>query len=240
MADKLVIKNLYKSYRKKTTVKGISFTLSRGEIVGLLGPNGAGKSTTFHMLAGFAPVSSGTIHLNDISLTTQNPAQRARMGLSYLPQEPCIFRKMTVIDNLKAAIEVQPDLTPLAQKQLLDDLIAKFSLTKLLPTLGYQLSGGERRRVELARTLVTRPKFLLLDEPFAGVDLLMINELKQLLILLKEENIGVLITDHNAKEILSCAQNILILYEGKLIAEGSSDEITSQPQANLYFGHNFS
>ncbi len=239
MADELVINNLCKSYGKKITVHSISFTLSRGEIVGLLGPNGAGKSTTFHMLAGFAPVSSGTIHLNGVSLTTQNPAHRARMGLSYLPQEPSIFRKMTVLDNLKAAIEVQPNLGSIAQKDLLEELITKFSLNKLLPTLGQQLSGGERRRVELARTLVTKPKFLLLDEPFAGVDLLMISELKQLLILLKDENIGVLITDHNAKEILSCAQNILILYEGKLIAQGPSTEITSQPHANLYFGHNF-
>jgi lipopolysaccharide export system ATP-binding protein len=237
--DRLVIKNLSKNYGKRETVRNISFTLSRGEIVGLLGPNGAGKSTTFHMLAGFSPVSAGTIHLNDTSLTTHNPAQRAKMGLSYLPQEPSIFRKMTVLDNLKAAIEVQPNLNLTQQKQLLDELIAKFSLIKLLATLGYQLSGGERRRVELARTLVTKPKFLLLDEPFAGVDLLMIHELKMLLILLKEENIGVLITDHNAKEILSCAQKVLILYQGQLIAEGPSDSITSQPHAALYFGHNF-
>nr|WP_246226770.1 ATP-binding cassette domain-containing protein [Entomospira culicis] len=230
------MQSLVKYYKSYLATDNVSFDLYPGEIVGLLGTNGAGKSSIFKMIAGFLRWDAGNILLNGTALPSHSPETRARRGLAYMPQEPSIFRKMSVQDNLLAGIEM---LYPKASDAhvKLEQLSTEFNLTKLLSQPASTLSGGERRRLELARALAIQPNVLLLDEPFAGVDLRYTQELGSLITPLKKKDIAILITDHNAKEILSLADRILLLHQGRLIAQAKSDEILDHPQAHLYFSN---
>lgn len=231
----LSIQDLVKYYKSHLAVDHVSFELFPGEIVGLLGTNGAGKSSIFKMIAGFLDYHDGNIILGGFSLPPHSPELRARQQLAYMPQEPSIFRKMSVKNNLLSALEMLYSKSEI-QKQL-DSLSTEFKLNALLHQPASTLSGGERRRLELARALAINPKVLLLDEPFAGVDLRYTQELGSLITPLKKRGLAILITDHNAKEILSLADRILLLHQGRLIAEAKSNEILDHPQAHLYFSN---
>ena len=229
-----------KSYKKRPVVRGVSLNLQRGEVVGLLGPNGAGKTTCFYMIAGLVPVDYGTITLDGHDLTHTPMYRRARMGIGYLPQEASIFRGLNVEMNIRAVVEmVEPD--PVRREAIVDDLLAEFSITHLRRTPALALSGGERRRVEIARALATRPSFMLLDEPFAGIDPIAIGDIRDLVGQIKSRGIGVLITDHNVRETLDLIDRAYIIHEGQVLMEGRPDEIVGNADVRrVYLGDRFS
>ena len=239
MPMKLRAENLVKSYGKTEVVKGVSIGVSRGEIVGLLGPNGAGKTTTFYMVVGFIRPNEGKVFLNDEEITHMAMYQRARKGVGYLPQEPSVFRKMTVEDNIKAVLEMTSFSTR-EQEDKLEQLIDEFSLHKVRKSKGDTLSGGERRRTEIARALATNPGFILLDEPFAGIDPIAVEDIQLIVSKLKEKNIGILITDHNVQETLSITDRAYLMFEGKILKSGTAEELAADELVRkVYLGSQF-
>lgn len=236
---KLYSKELVKSYRKRTVVNKVSINVNQGEIVGLLGPNGAGKTTTFYMFTGIIRPKSGRVFLNDLDITGKPMYQRARMGIGYLSQEASVFRNLTVRENLEAVLEFLS--IPKKQiKQRVDQLIDEFGLQKVEDNKGYSLSGGERRRTEIARALVTDPKFILLDEPFAGVDPIAVEDIQQIVADLKTRNIGIFITDHNVHETLAITDRAYLMFEGRILREGTANELAEDEEAKaLYLGKQF-
>ena len=239
MSKVLKTENLKKSYSGKTVVNEININLKKGEIVGLLGPNGAGKTTTFYMITGMIRPSSGKIFFDDNNITSTPMYQRARMGIGYLAQEPSIFAKLTVENNLRIVLE---NILPSVQEQtkLIDKLLVQFNIDHLRENLGGSLSGGERRRVEICRTLALKPDFILLDEPFAGVDPIAVEDIQQVITSLKEQNIGVLITDHNVRETLSITDRSYLLYSGKILKSGNAETLANDEEVRkLYLGKKF-
>lgn len=228
--DKMVLRteNLVKKYGQRTVVNHVSINVTQGEIVGLLGPNGAGKTTTFYMTVGLITPNEGEIFLNDLNITKYPVYKRAKNGIGYLAQEASVFRKLTVEDNIKAVLEMT-DTTEEYQKEKLESLINEFSLQKVRKNLGDRLSGGERRRTEIARCLAIDPSFIMLDEPFAGVDPIAVEDIQEVVYRLKEKNIGILITDHNAQETLRITDRAYLLFEGKILFQGTSEELTENP-----------
>lgn len=236
----LSAKHLEKRFGKKKVVKDVSINVNGGEIVGLLGPNGAGKTTAFYMIVGLIKANNGTIHLNGTNLTKYPMHQRARMGVGYLPQEPSVFRKLSVEDNLMAILQYREDLSDDEMNTEMDGLLEEFHLTHIRETKGMSLSGGERRRVEIARALAANPSFILLDEPFAGVDPISVIDIQKVVKHLAERGIGVIITDHNVRETLSVCSRAYIINEGTVIAEGDPDHILEHDQVRqVYLGHQF-
>jgi lipopolysaccharide export system ATP-binding protein len=236
----LNISNLEKRYKKRQVVKDISLKICSNEVVGLLGPNGAGKTTCFYMIVGLVKANSGSIFLNSTNITSMPMHERARKGLSYLPQEPSIFRKLTVADNIMAILQLQKGLNTEKRQQILTNLMEELHVAHLANNLGISLSGGERRRVEIARALATNPKFILLDEPFAGIDPISIVDIKQIITHLKNRGLGILITDHNVKETLDICQRAYIVSDGSIIAEGAPSEILQNQQVRkVYLGEEF-
>jgi len=236
----LTATHLSKQYKGRKVVRDVSLSIESGEVVGLLGPNGAGKTTCFYMIVGLVPLDQGEIHLDNTELTRLPMHQRARLGLSYLPQEASVFRKLSVEDNIMAILETQKDLTPAEREQRLEELLQELHVADRRQNLGMSLSGGERRRVEIARALATRPRFILLDEPFAGVDPLSVLDIQQLIIHLKQRGIGVLITDHNVRETLKICDRAYIMSEGKALAAGSPAEILYNEEVKkVYLGEDF-
>ena len=230
---------IYKYYNKKPVVNGVSIELNQGEIVGLLGPNGAGKTTTFYSIVGLIKSNKGAVFLNDIDITSQPMYKRAQMGIGYLPQEASVFRSMSVEDNIKSVLEMTK-LTKEQQYEKCEQLIEEFGLTKVRKNIGNLLSGGERRRTEIARALATEPKFILLDEPFAGVDPIAVEDIQNIVQKLVQKNIGVLITDHNVHETLSITDRAYLLFEGAVLKQGSSEDLASDEKVRkLYLGKNF-
>ncbi|MBZ0264631.1 LPS export ABC transporter ATP-binding protein [bacterium] len=230
---------LVKVYGRRTVVNQVSIEISQGEIVGLLGPNGAGKTTTFYMIVGMIPPKSGRIVLNGRNITGKRMYQRARLGIAYLPQEASIFRKMTVEQNLLAILETMR-LNRAARLEKCEKLLNELSITHIRKSKAYNLSGGERRRTEIARCLVTDPKFILLDEPFAGIDPIAVADIQEIVRGLKDRGIGVLITDHNVHETLEITDRAYLLYEGKILKSGSSEELEADPEVRkLYLGEKF-
>ncbi len=239
--NKLTVSHLQKSYKKRAVVKDVSLEVKAGEVVGLLGPNGAGKTTCFYMIVGLIPCDSGKVMLNDKDLTFSPMHVRARSGIGYLPQEASVFRKLSVKDNIMAILETQSQLSKSERLNKLDDLLNEFHLTHIQHTNGISLSGGERRRVEIARALACSPKFILLDEPFAGVDPISVNDIKHQISLLAKKQIGVLITDHNVRETLDICGHATIVNDGKVIACGPPQQILSnQHVREVYLGESFS
>ena len=240
-ADKMVLRtdNLVKIYRQRTVVNHVSINVTQGEIVGLLGPNGAGKTTTFYMTVGLVRPNEGQIFLDDLNITKYPVYKRAKNGIGYLAQEPSVFRKLTVEDNIRSVLEMT-SLSREEQKDKLESLIAEFRLGKVRKNLGDQLSGGERRRTEIARCLVINPRFIMLDEPFAGVDPIAVEDIQSIVYKLKEKNIGILITDHNAPETLSITDRSYLLFEGKILFQGTSEELAENPVVReKYLGRGF-
>ncbi|MCF8378601.1 MAG: LPS export ABC transporter ATP-binding protein [Bacteroidales bacterium] len=236
---KLYTKNLIKKYHSRTVVKDVSIELERGEIVGLLGPNGAGKTTSFYMIVGLITPNEGRIFLDDIDITNEPVFKRARMGIGYLAQEASVFRKLSVEDNVKAILEMS-DMSKSEQKDRLESLLEEFGLKKIRKSLGIQLSGGERRRTEIARALALNPHFILLDEPFAGVDPIAVEDIQFIVTKLKEKNIGILITDHNVHETLSITDRAYLLFEGSILKAGTAKDLAEDEQVRkLYLGENF-
>jgi lipopolysaccharide export system ATP-binding protein len=231
--------NLVKKYRQRTVVNHVSIDVHQGEIVGLLGPNGAGKTTTFYMTTGLVTPNEGRVFLNDVDITTLPVYRRAQLGIGYLPQEASVFRTLSVEDNIRTVLEMTT-LTPAEQKDRLEQLISEFHLQKVRKNLGNRLSGGERRRTEIARGLAINPHFIMLDEPFAGVDPIAVEDIQSIVYSLKSKNIGILITDHNAPETLSITDRAYLLFEGKILFQGTSEELAENPTVrDKYLGHNF-
>ena len=231
--------NLVKKYRQRTVVNHVSINVHQGEIVGLLGPNGAGKTTTFYMTTGLVTPNEGRVYLNDVDITTLPVYRRAQLGVGYLPQEASVFRTLSVEDNIRTVLEMT-DLTPAEQKDRLEQLIGEFHLQKVRKNLGNRLSGGERRRTEIARGLAINPHFIMLDEPFAGVDPIAVEDIQSIVYSLKSKNIGILITDHNAPETLSITDRAYLLIEGKILFQGTSEELAENPTVrDKYLGRNF-
>ena len=226
---KLSTDNLVKKYHQRTVVNHVSINVTQGEIVGLLGPNGAGKTTTFYMTVGLITPNEGHIYLDDLDITTFPVYKRAQHGIGYLAQEASVFRKLSVEDNIRAVLEMRPDLNRQQQHEQLESLIGEFSLEKVRKNLGDQLSGGERRRTEIARCLAINPKFIMLDEPFAGVDPIAVEDIQRVIYKLKDKNIGILITDHKAPETLSITDRAYLLFEGKILFQGTSEELAENP-----------
>jgi len=231
--------NIVKKYGKRTVVKGVSFDVNQGEIVGLLGPNGAGKTTSFYQVVGLVQPNSGAVYLDDENITKLPMYKRAKMGIGYLPQEVSVFRKLSVEDNISAILEMMP-LSKTAQKNRLEELIEEFSLGHVRKNLGHNLSGGEKRRTEIARALASNPNFILLDEPFAGVDPIAVEDIQTIVYKLKEKNIGILITDHNVQETLSITDRAYLLFEGNILKAGTAEELAADEQVRrVYLGQNF-
>ncbi len=231
--------NLVKKYGKRTVANHVSINVRQGEIVGLLGPNGAGKTTTFYMTTGLISPNEGRIFLNNVDITGYPVYKRAQLGIGYLAQEASVFRKLSVEDNIRAVLEMTPT-TEEYQKEKLESLIAEFRLGKVRKNLGDQLSGGERRRTEIARCLAINPKFIMLDEPFAGVDPIAVEDIQEIVYKLKSKNIGILITDHNAPETLSITDRAYLLFEGKILFQGTSEQLAENPVVReKYLGRNF-
>ena len=231
--------NLVKKYRQRTVANHVSIELHQGEIVGLLGPNGAGKTTTFYMTTGLVSPNEGRVFLNDVDITKLPVYKRAKLGIGYLPQEASVFRTLTVENNIRTVLEMT-DTTPEYQRDKLEELIAEFHLEKVRKNLGNRLSGGERRRCEIARCLAINPRFIMLDEPFAGVDPIAVEDIQSIVYSLKSKNIGILITDHNAPETLSITDRAYLLFEGKILFQGSSEELAVNPIVReKYLGRNF-
>ena len=230
---------LIKKYKSRTVVKGVSVEVSQGEIVGLLGPNGAGKTTTFYMIVGLVRPNSGRIFLDNVDITDRAMYERAKLGIGYLPQEASVFRKLSVEDNIKAVLEMTK-LTKNEQHLKLETLIDEFGLGHVRTNRGDYLSGGERRRTEIARALATDPKFILLDEPFAGVDPIAVEDIQSIVSALKTKNIGILITDHNVQETLSITDRAYLLFEGNILKSGTAEELAADEQVRkVYLGKNF-
>ncbi|MCF8336137.1 MAG: LPS export ABC transporter ATP-binding protein [Bacteroidales bacterium] len=241
MAEKttLYTKDLIKKYKARTVVKQVSVQVTQGEIVGLLGPNGAGKTTTFYMIVGLIRPNSGKIFLDNRDITREPVYKRANMGIGYLAQEASVFRKLTVEDNLRAVLEMS-NIPKSEQKRRVESLLDEFGLKRVRKNLGIQLSGGERRRTEIARALAINPKFMLLDEPFAGVDPIAVEDIQEIVTRLKEKNIGILITDHNVHETLSITNRAYLLFEGSIMKSGTSQELSEDEQVRkVYLGKNF-
>ncbi len=236
---KLRAESLVKKYKKRTVVNHVSLEVNQGEIVGLLGPNGAGKTTTFYMIVGFIKANEGKIFLDEKEITNLPMYKRAQLGIGYLPQEASVFRKLTVEDNIRAVLEMTK-FSKQEQKEILESLIAEFRLEKVRKNKGYQLSGGERRRTEIARALAVKPKFILLDEPFAGVDPIAVEDIQGIVAHLKDRNIGILITDHNVHETLSITDRAYLLHEGNILKSGSAEDLANDEQVRrVYLGQNF-
>ena len=237
---KLSVENISKNYSSKIAVDRISFEMDSGTTLGLLGPNGAGKTTLFYMIAGLLQKDSGSIKLDSQDISGKNISERSSLGLSYLPQEASIFRKMTVNENILTALEQRKDLNDNSRNQELNKLLDEFNLNKFSKTLGIKLSGGERRRTEIARSLASNPKFILLDEPFAGIDPIAVSDLKQTIKQLKSKNIGVLISDHNVRDTMQICDQVLIINQGKLIAQGEPEKVSQDPLVKeVYLGKDF-
>lgn len=237
--DRLRTEHLVKRYGKRTVVDDVSIELTQGEIVGLLGPNGAGKTTTFYMTTGLIAANSGRIFLNDQDITSFPMYKRAKMGIGYLPQEASVFRKMTVEDNIRSVLELS-DFTKEYQEEKLEQLIKEFNLAHVRKNLGDRLSGGERRRTEIARCLAIEPKFVMLDEPFAGVDPIAVQEIQDVVWRLKDKNIGILITDHNVDETLMITDRAYLLFEGKILFHGTPEELAENRVVRQnYLGRDF-
>ena len=235
----LEARKLDKAYRGRRVVNDVSLTISSGEVVGLLGPNGAGKTTTFYMIVGLTTPDSGSVHLDGEEITSLPMYLRARRGISYLPQEPSVFRKLSVEDNLYAVAETL-DLAPGMADQSVSELLDEFGITDLRKSLAYTLSGGERRRLEIARSMMIKPKFILLDEPLAGIDPLAVLEIQRIVVQLKSKNIGVLITDHNVRETLKITDRAYIINEGAIFRMGTPDLLSSDIEVRkVYLGENF-
>ncbi len=236
---KIIAKNIVKSYRNRRVVDTISLDVKQGEIVGLLGPNGAGKTTSFYMIVGLVKPDEGYVYLNNEDITNQPMYRRAQIGIGYLAQEASVFRKLSVEDNILAVLEMT-DLSKSEQNTKLESLLNEFGLQHIRKNQGDLLSGGERRRTEIARCLATDPKFILLDEPFAGVDPIAVEDIQQIVSKLKDKNIGILITDHNVHETLSITDRAYLLYEGKILKSGTADELATDEQVRkVYLGQNF-
>ncbi len=236
---KLYTTNLVKRYKTRTVVNDVSVEVEQGEIVGLLGPNGAGKTTTFYMIVGLIKPNGGKIWLDNTEITSYPMYRRSRMGIGYLAQEASVFRKLTVEDNLMAVMELS-DMKKEERKERMELLLEEFGLARIRKSLGNQLSGGERRRTEIARALALKPKFILLDEPFAGVDPIAVEDIQMIVSHLKDKNIGILITDHNVHETLSITDRAYLLFEGKILKQGTSAQLADDEQVrNLYLGKNF-
>ena len=238
--DTLRAEGLEKLYGKRLVVKGVDISVDRGEIVGLLGPNGAGKTTSFYMITGMINPNRGHVFLDDLDITTDPMYKRARKGIGYLAQEPSIFGKLTVSENLELVLQMRNDLSAKDQKKKAKSLLEDFSVFHLSKSKGNSLSGGERRRVEMARSLCMDPDFILLDEPFAGVDPIAVEEIQEIVHSLKEKDIGVLITDHNVRETLSITDRSYLLFDGQILKSGTSEYLASDEEAKrLYLGENF-
>jgi len=236
----LIAQGLSKSYKTKKVVKNVSLTVSAGQIVGLLGPNGAGKTTSFYMIVGLVPNDDGQIILNGKDVTLAPMHERARLGIGYLPQEASIFRKLTVSDNIMAILQTRKSLNEQERQEKLEHLLEEFNINHIKDNLGMSLSGGERRRVEIARALAAEPEFILLDEPFAGVDPISVGDIKKIIIHLKKRGIGILITDHNVRETLDVCEHAYIVSHGEIIAEGDADQIlANQTVRDVYLGEQF-
>lgn len=232
--------NLAKSFKGREVVRDVSLSIDRGEIVGLLGPNGAGKTTCFYMIVGLVPLGGGQIVIDGEDITQRPMHGRARKGLGYLPQEASIFRRLSVDDNIMAILETRKHLNRKQRNEKLEELLNEFHITHIRNNLGMSLSGGERRRVEIARALATEPHFILLDEPFAGVDPISVNDIKLIIRHLRDKGIGVLITDHNVRETLDICHHAYIVGEGRVIAEGDAETVLSNQQVrDIYLGENF-
>jgi lipopolysaccharide export system ATP-binding protein len=239
MKIRLWCENLVKMYGRRTVVKEVSVEVFQGEIVGLLGPNGAGKTTTFYMMVGFIKPNEGRVYLESDDITELPMYKRAQSGIGYLPQEPSVFRKLSVEDNILAVLEMT-QLSKEAQYQKLEELIAEFGLEKVRHSRGDTLSGGERRRTEIARALATSPKFILLDEPFAGIDPIAVEDIQYIVAKLKTKNIGILITDHNVQETLSITDRAYLMFEGSILKAGTAEELAADSMVRkVYLGKNF-
>ncbi len=239
--DKSILqgKDIVKIYGKRAVVNNVSVSVNQGEIVGLLGPNGAGKTTTFYMITGMIKPNKGDIYMNDTVITGFPMYRRARLGVAYLPQEASIFRKLSVENNLIAIMEMI-GIPKKIQRERCDQLLSELNITHIAKSLGYQLSGGERRRTEIARTLVTDPKFILLDEPFAGVDPIAVEDIQSIVYNLKDRGIGVLITDHNVHETLTITDRAYLLFEGRILKEGTAEYLAEDEESRkIYLGENF-
>jgi lipopolysaccharide export system ATP-binding protein len=236
---KLYAQDLVKKYGNRTVANSVSIKVNQGEIVGLLGPNGAGKTTSFYMIVGFIQPNSGKVFMDDEEITQLPMYKRAQKGIGYLPQEPSVFRKLTVEDNISAVLEMT-DHSAAEQKEILESLISEFRLEKVRKNIGDSLSGGERRRTEIARALATSPKFILLDEPFAGIDPIAVEDIQSIVSKLKEKNIGILITDHNVQETLSITDRAYLMFEGKILRYGTAEELANDEVVRkVYLGQNF-
>jgi lipopolysaccharide export system ATP-binding protein len=236
----LAAEDLVKRYRGRTVVDGVTLHVSEGEVVGLLGPNGAGKTTTFYMMAGLIPPDQGRVSLGEHDLTDKPMHARARLGLGYLAQEPSIFRRLTVTQNVLAILETRKDLNRAQRAEICEDLLHEFHIGHLAGNMAISLSGGERRRLEIARALAAQPRFILLDEPFAGVDPISVVDIQRIVKQLAERGIGILITDHNVRETLGICSHAYIINEGAVLALGSADEILANPEVrSVYLGEHF-
>ena len=236
----LFVENLHKTYDKKAVVDGISFEITSGETIGILGPNGAGKTTLFYMIAGLVAIDSGKIYLSGKELNQKSISERTSLGLTYLPQESSIFKGLTVEANILSALEQRKDLNHKESQKELDSLLGDFGLHGLSKTLGIKLSGGERRRTEIARSVASNPKFILLDEPFAGIDPIAVSDLKTIIHSLNEKGIGVVISDHNVRDTMNICTNVLIVNKGKIIANGEPSEIAKDKLVKeVYLGQDF-
>ena len=236
----ILVEDIVKKYGKRQVVDGISFKVNSGEVVGLLGPNGAGKTTLFYMVVGLINSNKGKISFDGKDMTTLPIHLRAKLGLGYLPQEASVFRKLTVADNILAILQLRADLTNQQREEKLEELLTEFHITHIRDSLGISLSGGERRRVEIARTLAVEPHFILLDEPFAGIDPISVIDIKQIITHLKDKGIGILITDHNVRETLDICERAYIVSEGKIICQGSPQTILENKQVReVYLGDDF-
>lgn len=230
---------MVKNYGTRTVVNGVSIDVNQGEIVGLLGPNGAGKTTCFYMMVGFITPTEGTVHIDEEEITKDPMYMRARKGLGYLPQEPSVFRKLSVEDNIKAILEMT-GLSKSEQQDKLELLIQEFNLAKVRKNMGDSLSGGERRRTEIARALASNPNFILLDEPFAGIDPIAVEDIQSIVEKLKDKNIGILITDHNVQETLSITDRAYLIFEGKILKSGTAEQLAEDETVRkVYLGQNF-
>lgn len=240
MTQRLQVQHLAKNYNKRWVVKDVSLEVHGGQIVGLLGPNGAGKTTSFYMVVGLIRMDKGAIHLDELDLSHLSMHERARQGIGYLPQEASIFRKLTISDNIMAILETRADMNATQRKQRLEQLLEDFKITHIRDSLGMSVSGGERRRAEIARALAADPKFMLLDEPFAGVDPISVGDIKEIIKNLQQRGIGVLITDHNVRETLEICEKAYIVSEGSVIAEGTPEHILEHETVRkVYLGEDF-
>ena len=236
---KLHTNHIKKSYKGRDVVNGVSIEVNQGEIVGLLGPNGAGKTTSFYMIVGLVKPDSGLVFLDNIDITRYPMFKRSQLGIGYLPQEVSVFRKLSVEDNILAILEMT-DLSKIERKEKLEELLEEFSLTHVRKTLGNRLSGGEKRRTEIARALAINPKFVLLDEPFAGVDPIAVEDIQEIVSDLRKRNIGILITDHNVQETLSITDRAYLLFEGSILKSGTAEVLAADEQVRrVYLGQNF-